>query len=151
MGASGAGKSTVGRLLAARTGAGFVDADDLHQPANVAKMRRGEALDDADRAPWLEALHALLVDRAAAGRPTVLACSALKAAYRRRLVDGLDGVRFVYLRAERALLEERLGGRRGHFFPADLLDSQLAALEEPADAVVVDAGLPPDAIVDRLV
>lgn len=146
MGVSGAGKSTIGRLLAARTGWAFRDADDFHSPANVAKMRRGEALTDADRGPWLDELHALLADTAAAGHSLVLACSALKAAYRRRLIGDLADVHVVHLRVTRDELQRRLAGRAAHFFPPALLDSQLAALEEPADALVVDGDAPPAAI-----
>ena len=149
MGAAGAGKTTIGTALAQRLGVPFVDADDLHPPANVAKMQRGQALDDADRAPWLAALHRVLVRHRASG--VVLACSALKAAYRSVLFAGLEGVRLVYLRAERDELARRLSARRAHFFSPALLDSQLATLEEPADALIVDASLPVEEIVAGIV
>ncbi len=139
MGVAGSGKTTVGRLLAQELGCEFFDADDFHPVANVEKMRQGGALTDADREGWLTALRALLDRQTSA----VLACSALKKAYR----DELAGTRFVYLRADRALLEQRLDERRGHFFNPKLLDSQLATLEEPGDAIVVDAGGDPAAIV----
>ena len=147
MGVSGAGKTTVGQQLAERVGWAFSDADDFHPPANIAKMRRGEALTDADRAPWLEELHALLSETAAAGRSLVLACSALKAAFRNRLTEDIPGVNVVYLRVSRDELQRRLSVRGEHFFPQSLLDSQLAALEEPTDAVVVDGDALPETIV----
>ena len=151
MGAAGSGKSTAGTLLAARLGVTFVDADDLHPPANRAKMQRDEPLDDADRAPWLTALHDVLARYAAADQGVVLACSALKAAYRTVLLAGIAGARVVYLRADRALLAERLTSRRGHFLGPALLDSQLATLEEPADALVIEATLSTEEIVSQIV
>jgi len=126
------------------------DGDDFHSLANVAKMRGGHALDDADRAPWLEAMHRLLTAYATHGRSFVLACSALKAAYRARLAAGISDLRFVHLRAGRDLLAARLAARPSHFFPPSLLDSQLEALEEPEDALIVDAALPIEAIVDQI-
>ncbi len=143
MGVTGAGKTTVGRLLATELGAGFVDADDHHPPANVAKMKSGTPLDDADRAPWLARLNALLRERERASRSVVLACSALKAAYRDALVEGLAGAKIVHLRGSRALLRERLEARRGHYMNPALLGSQLDTLEEPGDAIVVDIALAP--------
>jgi gluconokinase len=150
MGVAGSGKSTVGALLAGRLGAAFVDADGLHSAANRAKMRRGEALDDADRAPWLAALRDVVRAHAAAGRQLVLACSALRAGFRTALLAEVPGARVVYLRAAREVLAARLAARRDHFFPPALLDSQLAALEEPDDALVIDATLRPAAIVARI-
>lgn len=143
MGVTGAGKTTVGHLLAVELGAEFVDADDHHLPANVAKMKSGTPLDDADRAPWLARLNALLQERDGAGRSVVLACSALKAAYRDALVEGLAGTKIVHLRGSRALLRERLEARRGHYMNPALLGSQLDTLEEPGDAIVVDIALAP--------
>jgi carbohydrate kinase (thermoresistant glucokinase family) len=150
MGVSGAGKTTVGQRLAERAGWAFRDADDFHPPANIAKMRRGEALTDTDRAPWLEELHALLSGTAAAGHSLVLACSALKAAFRSRLTEDIPGVNVVYLRVHRDELQRRLSVRSEHFFPGSLLDSQLAALEEPTDAVVVDGVALPETIVTTI-
>lgn len=147
MGVSGAGKTTVGRALARALGWSFSDADDFHSPANVAKMRRGEALTDADRAGWLAALRVLIDDLGARGEDAVLACSALRDAYRRELAGGPTAVRFVWLRVEPAALRRRLESRHGHYMPASLLGSQLATLEAPADAIVVDGARPPDAIV----
>lgn len=151
MGVSGSGKTTVGRALADRLRMPFVDADDHHPPANVEKMRSGVPLDDGDRAPWLASLHAVLSDAEDDGRPVVLACSALKAAYRDRLVAGLGSVAVVHLQVSREVAADRLRRRRGHFMPVDLLASQLDDLEEPqaGEAIVVDADQPLDAVVDR--
>ena len=143
MGVTGAGKTTVGRLLADALGAEFVDADDHHPPANVAKMRSGAPLDDADRAPWLARLNAILRERDHAGLSVVLACSALKAGYRIALVEALVGARIVHLRGSPELLRERLDTRRGHYMNPALLGSQLDTLEEPGDAIVVDISLTP--------
>jgi gluconokinase len=145
MGVSGAGKSTVGRALAAALGWPFVDADDLHPPANIEKMRRGEPLDDADRAPWLDAVAA----RIAALNDGVFACSALHESYRARL-QVRDDLRFVFLVVPRAVLRQRLLERHGHFMPASLLDSQLQTLEPPHDALAVDGDAPIDEIVAKI-
>jgi gluconokinase len=145
MGVAGAGKTTVGRALAAALGWAFYDADDFHPPPSVACMRRGVPLSDDDRAPWLAALRALLARLLAEGTPAVLACSALKRAYRAALLPAgasAGAVRFVYLDAAPALARRRLEPHPGHFMPASLVDSQFATLEEPADAVRVDAALP---------
>lgn len=150
MGVAGSGKTTVGQRLAAALGWRFVDADDLHEPASIAKMASGQPLDDADRAPWLARLRRLIDELARAGTPAVLACSALRQSYRERLLGGCADARLVYLQASRALLAQRLHERAGHFFPAALLDTQLTALEEPDDALVLDAGRPPDDIVAEL-
>ena len=147
MGVSGSGKTTVGRLLAERAGWPFFDGDDFHPDANVEKMRRGMALTDADRWPWLEALRALIRDLAARGQSAVVACSALRASYRERLLGGSDAVRLVYLRGTREVIDARLRARADHFFDPALLASQFAILEEPADAIVMDVDRSPDAIV----
>jgi gluconokinase len=147
MGVAGAGKTTVGQLLAAALEAEFIDADDHHPPDNVAKMRAGTPLTDADRQPWLACLNALLREREAAGRSAVLACSALKAIYREALLEELPAARVVHLRGAKPLIASRLAGRRGHYMNPGLLESQFAALEEPADAIVVDIGGTPEAIV----
>lgn len=149
MGVSGSGKTTVGQALAVRLGWEFLDADDFHPPANREKMARGVPLDDTDREPWLDALAAVLRERRESGRSVVLACSALKETYRDRLRVGPD-VRFVYLKGDFALLRRRLASRHGHYFGPDLLASQLATLEEPASALVVDAGEAPADIVRRI-
>lgn len=147
MGVTGAGKTTVGQRLAAALGAEFVDADDYHPPENVAKMRAGTPLSDADRLPWLAELNRMLRSRAASGRSVVLACSALKAAYREALLEDLPQARVVHLRGAKPLIAARLAGRRGHYMNPHLLESQFAALEEPADAIVVDIDGTPEAIV----
>lgn len=129
MGVSGAGKTTVGHLVADRLGWAFVEGDDLHPAANVAKMAAGHPLTDSDRAPWLAAVAAQIDDWLAKGREGVITCSALKRAYRDRLRR--PGVLFVFLDAPLAEVSRRLQARHGHFMPASLADSQFAALEPP--------------------
>jgi gluconokinase len=152
MGVAGSGKSTVGKALAGALGWRFVDADDHHSAANVAKMARGEPLDDADRWPWLDELHSLIAGALVNGGGLVLACSALKASYRARLAGAEAGgrVRFVYLAGTPELLRARLAERPGHFMKPGMLDSQLATLEPPADALDVDAALPIPAIIAKV-
>lgn len=150
-GVAGSGKSTVGRALAERLHWRFHDADDLHTPENRERMHRGIPLDDALREPWLrqvrEAIEAALLKEACA----VVACSALKERYRAILSQGLPRVSFVFLDADRDLLEHRLAERQGHFAGPELLDSQLQALEPPHDALRVDASQPVHVIVDTIV
>jgi gluconokinase len=141
MGVCGCGKTTIGRALAQELGWTFVEGDDLHPPANVAKMASGSALTDEDRWPWYDRIVLELRRLAGQGRHVVLACSALRQAYRDRLARAGD-VRFVYLKGDAATIEPRLTGRKGHFMPASLLASQFAALEEPAGAIVIDIGQP---------
>lgn len=141
MGVCGCGKTTVGQALAEELGWTFVDADNLHPPENVAKMASGVALTDEDRWPWYDRIVAELRRLDKAGRHVVLACSALKQAYRDRIARGGD-VRTVFLKGDAATIEPRLASRRGHFMPASLLASQFATLEEPRDAIVVDIALP---------
>ncbi len=146
MGVSGCGKSTIGRALAERLGRRFLDADDFHPPANIAKMRSGVALGDDDRRPWLERLNALLRHGAAKGEPVVLACSALKRRYRDLLRRRVQGIVFVHLAGDRALIAARLAARDHAYMPGSLLDSQFAALEAPeagedAIEVPVDASV----------
>lgn len=150
MGVSGVGKTAVGARLAQALGGTFVEGDDFHPPANVAKMRSGVPLDDADRQPWLETLSREIGAWLDTGRTVVLACSALKQRYRDVLKAGRPGVRFVHLKGQEALIRARLAGRRGHYMPASLLDSQLAALEEPVDAITVGIDAPPEAIVAEI-
>ncbi|MBH5333830.1 gluconokinase [Streptomyces pactum] len=128
-GVSGAGKSTVSRLLAGRLGLPFAEADDFHPPGNIRKMASGVPLDDRDRRSWLEAVGRWLGDREADGSGGVMACSALRRRYRDTLRSACPPVLFLHLTADRALLAERLRGRTGHFMPEELLDSQLATLE----------------------
>ncbi len=128
MGVSGAGKTEVGRALAGRMGWDFIDADDYHPPANVERMRQGLPLDDAMRGPWFDRL---ITVAAQAQRPTVMACSALKRAYRDRLRAGIAGYHLIYLDAPREVVLPRIAARKGHYFDPTLLDSQYAALEPP--------------------
>lgn len=149
MGVSGSGKTTVGAALAGALGLPFVDGDALHPAANVAKMAAGIPLDDADRAPWLDAVGAVL----AAG-PVVVACSALKRIYRDRLRAAAPALELVFLDGSRELLASRMAARPGHFMPASLLDSQLATLERPAPdehPVTVDVAAPVPEIIASVV
>lgn len=153
MGVSGAGKTTVGRLIGKRLGADFLEGDSFHPPANVEKMRRELPLDDEDRAPWLAALASELGRYAARRQSVVLACSALKRRYRDVLRSGAPSLRLVHLKGTRAQIEARLAARIGHYMPPTLLPSQFAALEEPgADerAIVVEISETPAAIADRV-
>lgn len=142
MGVSGSGKSTVGALLAAKLGCEFLDADAYHPPENVARMAAGVPLADEDRQPWLERLNAELRRR----KNAVLACSALKASYRRVLQQGVE-CRFVHLRGSIELIRARMQGRKHRYMPASLLESQFAALEPPAGAIEVDIAEPPETCV----
>lgn len=146
MGVTGVGKTTVGRLLALELGWTFYDADDFHPPANVEKMRRGEPLTDNDRVPWLEKLRDLLRGMLQAQSNAVLACSALKSAYREYLIID-EQVQLVYLKAEYSLIQERLDQRKGHYMNPSLLQSQFATLEEPHQAIAVDVAASPAEIV----
>src|SRR5271163_104027 len=146
MGTTGSGKSTVGEMLAQRLGWLFLDADDFHSAANKEKMHRGIALTDADRAPWLAAIHDELVRQDKLGRSVALACSALKQEYRDELAANLD-MRVVYLKGSEAVLRSHIEGRHGHFAGESLLASQLATLEEPVDALVEDVSRTPEEIV----
>jgi gluconokinase len=153
MGVSGCGKSTVGRTLAQRLPATFLDADDFHPPDNVERMAAGIALTDADRAGWLDALSARLAAAQAQGEPVVLACSALKRRYRDALRRGAPTLALVHLHGAPALLAQRLGARSDHYMPPSLLQSQLATLEPPdADehALVLDVARPTTALVQAI-
>ncbi|MGC9665264.1 gluconokinase [Planosporangium sp. 12N6] len=150
MGVSGCGKTTVARGISAATGLAFAEADEFHSEANVAMMRAGVPLSDTERWPWLRALAAWVADRAAEGVPTVLACSALKRAYRDVLRQGAPAMEFVHLDGSAAVIRERLSARTGHYMPASLLDSQIAALEplQPDESgLVLDASRAPDDLV----
>jgi carbohydrate kinase (thermoresistant glucokinase family) len=154
MGVSGCGKTVVAERLVARLGWPFQEGDALHPPANVAKMHAGTPLTDDDRWPWLDAVAAWIDSRLAAGGNGIVTCSALKRAYRDRIIGARAGVRLVYLRGDRDLLAARIGARRGHFMPASLLDSQLATLEPPgADEhpIVVDVAAMLDDLGDQII
>jgi len=138
-GVSGSGKTTVGRLVAERLGCRFIDADDVHPQANIDKMSRGIPLTDADRKPWLEALRDIISDLNAQGHSAVLACSALKQSYRDVLNTSGADIRWVYLRGTYEAILNRMKNRPGHFMKPEMLKSQFEALEEPVDALTIDA------------
>ena len=146
MGVSGCGKSTVGLLLAERLGYPFLDADEFHPPANVAKMAAGTPLTDTDRQPWLELLNGKLLGE----KNAVLACSALKDSYRQVLSRGIAGCRFVHLRGSLELIGARLAARKHRYMPASLLQSQFAALEPPVDAIEVDVAQAPERCAEEI-
>jgi len=150
MGVAGSGKTTLARALAERLGLPCADADDYHPATNIAKMARGEPLDDRDRAPWLEALADLLKEHAGL-TGLVLACSALKRDYRQRLRAANADVTFVYLKGSFQVIQQRLERRSGHFMAAKMLRSQFDTLEEPAHAIVVDVELPTERQVSMVV
>ncbi len=150
MGVVGSGKSTVGQLLAAELHCRFLDGDSLHPPANVEKMTHGIPLTDADRAPWLAAIHARIVESFQRGEDLVIACSALKQRYRDTLSGGV-AITWVYLKGSYALIRERLQHRQYHFMKAQMLASQFADLEEPADAIVIDIAVEPAVAVRQIV
>ena len=134
MGVSGAGKTAIGEALAHELGWRFIDADEYHPEANVAKMAAGQPLDDEDRWPWLDRLNTVLKEE----RQAVLACSALKERYRARLARGIGDVEWIYLKGDFDLIRSRLLQRQHRYMPASLLESQFAALEPPARAITVD-------------
>jgi gluconokinase len=150
IGVAGSGKTTVGRILAARLGCEFHDADDLHPPQNREKMHRGIALTDEDRLSWLHAVRDLVQRCLSERRCAVIACSALKQSYRDLLIVDPAKVKLVYLKGSEALIRQRLAHRAGHFFDQRLLQSQFDTLEEPADAIVVDISDAPEKIADAI-
>ena len=149
MGVSGAGKTTIGKLLAEELGWTFHDADEFHAPANVEKMRRGEPLTDDDRMPWLVKLREFLQALLEMGSNAVVACSALKSAYRERLLID-EQVRLVYLKGDYSTIHDRLRQRPDHFMNPSLLESQFAALEEPEGAIIIDIVASPTDIVQSI-
>jgi carbohydrate kinase (thermoresistant glucokinase family) len=150
MGVAGVGKTTIGEALSRALGARFIDADDYHPPENVAKMKAGVPLGDEDRWPWLKRLNEELKKEQRA----VLACSALKESYRRSLAEGVKDFRVVYLHGSADLIRERMKARKHRYMPPALLESQLATLEPPADAIAIDVAAALEnsvaAIVERL-
>jgi len=146
MGVSGAGKTTIGKLVAARLGWRFIEGDDYHPQENVAKMAAGIPLEDDDRWPWLDALNR----RIRGERNAIVTCSALKESYRQRLLAGIEQARLVYLHAPRALIAARVAGRKHKFMPPSLLESQFATLEPPKAAIDVDVSGDPQASVDAI-
>jgi carbohydrate kinase (thermoresistant glucokinase family) len=150
MGVAGCGKSTVGEALAKELGWDFVEADTLHSPANVAKMTAGTPLTDEDRAPWLAAVKAAIDSSLSGGARVVVACSALRDSYRRVLAPDPGPARFVHLKGSYELIRERLRSRSGHFMGEAMLRSQFDALENPVEALAVDVGLEPAAIIARV-
>lgn len=152
MGVTGSGKTTIGERLAARMDAAFADADDYHSEANKAKMASGQPLNDADRAPWLATLNAKLREWQAAAESGVLACSALKEAYREALRAGMPAgaVRFVLLDGAREMIAERLAARRHEYMNPGLLESQIATLERPGDALVICNDRAPEVVVEEI-
>ena len=151
MGVSGCGKTTVGKLLAKSLGGEFFDGDDFHPEGNVEKMRSGVPLTDADRHGWLRKLNEFLLERENAEATTVLACSALKQAYRDKLAAGISITpRLVFLRGTFETIWDRMKARKDHYMPASLLRSQFETLEEPDDALNVDVNSPPEEIVQQI-
>ena len=152
MGVSGSGKTTIGTLLAERTGTVFADADDYHPKANKEKMAAGQPLNDDDRQPWLETLNQLMRGWFESGKGGILACSALKEKYRATLASGMPegAVSFVLLDGSKELIAERLAARKHEYMNPKLLDSQLATLEKPSDALCVVNDRAPEEIVEQI-
>ena len=149
MGTTGAGKTTIGQMLARQLGWTFLDADDFHPAANIEKMTKGIPLTDEDRVPWLAAIHAELLRRSALVEDVVLGCSALKQKYRDALSAGLE-MKVVYLKGSYEEMLLHIQGRRGHFAGAAILAGQFADLEEPKDAIMMDVSKTPEEIVAEL-
>ena len=151
MGVSGCGKTTIGRALAARLRAKFLDADDFHPLANVEKMRAGTPLNDDDRAPWLKTLNEHLCAGVASGQRLVLACSALKHCYRVAIADGMPQVDWIFLDGPFDVIAARMRERPNHYMPESLLRSQFEALERPQDAICISIELSPGEQVEAAV
>jgi len=138
MGVSGSGKTTMGQLLSQRLGWDFVDGDDHHPPENISKMTQGKPLNDLDRMPWLDKLRVIIDDSLANSRPLVLACSALKSAYRQILGVERPGIVLIYLKGSYDLIQRRMVSRQKHFMGSAMLNSQFQILEEPDHALIID-------------
>ena len=151
MGVAGSGKTTVAKLFAEKAGAVFYEGDDFHPPENIAKMREGIPLTDADRKKWLKKLREIIIRALAKKEFSTLTCSALKSKYREQLSDGDPRMKFVHLTGPRTLIAERLKKRRGHFMPSALLASQFAILEPPSDALIFNCKKSPKKIVAELI
>ena len=150
LGTTGAGKTTVGRLLGARLGWNFLDADDFHPQANIEKMKHGIPLTDADRVPWLANIHSRLLQLNSEAKNAVLACSALKQTYREMLSAGLD-FRMVYLRGTYEQMRRHILSRHGHFAGEAILAGQFADLEEPQNALALNVTDSPESLVDQAI
>jgi len=150
MGTTGAGKTTVGKLVAAQLGWIFLDADDFHPPANIEKMKHGIPLTDADRGPWLENIHAELARLSSTGKNAVLACSALKQSYRDKLSSGVD-LKIAYLRGSYDQMRRHIEARQGHFAGESILAGQFADLEEPHDALLLEVSRTPEELSAEIV
>ncbi|HRU39431.1 MAG TPA: gluconokinase [Candidatus Goldiibacteriota bacterium] len=150
MGVIGAGKTTIGRLLAKRLGIEFRDADDYHTECNIKKMRDGIPLTDEDRKPWIFAIRSVIDAQLALGKDCVIACSALKDKYRKTLIQERKEIILVYLKGDIDIIRERIKSRTGHFASTALLENQFEVLEEPENALVVDIRKTPDEIVDEI-
>lgn len=150
MGVSGSGKTSVGRQLADELNCSFYEGDNLHPDSNVAKMAQGIPLDDMDRWPWLQKIRALITDLHQNDQTAVISCSALKQSYRDYLQSPQKPVQFIYLKVDFPVLQQRLNQRSDHFMPDSLLDSQLAALEEPSTALWINANRSLNQITDDI-
>ena len=150
MGVSGSGKTTIGEALARELGWTYLDADDYHPQANVAKMAAGVPLQDSDRWPWLEKINQELLKIQKRGESAIVGCSALKEAYRERLARGLRDFEIVYLRGDFALIQSRMAARKHRFMPATLLQSQFDTLEAPARAIEVDVSVPVESSLSKI-
>ena len=151
MGVAGSGKSAVGKEVAARLSWLFLDADDFHPAANIAKMKQGIPLNDQDRIPWLKTLHDELEHQLAENRSVILGCSALKESYRHLLSEHISPLSFVLLDVDEETISQRLQQRSAHFFPKNLMQSQFAALEKPKDAIIIDARKPLSEVVEKVI